>query len=80
MISIGGRGRSARRGQAFKAPIDPTSNKSDDGDHKEPLGSNEPKLSEAPTRSFEASTGTFESPARLFQAPLAQNPSANCYN
>ncbi len=51
MTSVRERSRPARRGQASKAPTGPlSSNKSNNGDHKDPLGSNKLGPSEAPTR------------------------------
>ncbi len=50
-------GRPAQRGQASNAPTD----RFNDGDHEDPLGSNKPELSKAPTR--------LEAPARSPQVP-----------
>ncbi len=58
MTSVKGRGQPIRRGQASEAPIGPPSS---NGDHEDPLESNEPGLSEAPVGS-EAPTGPPEAP------------------
>ncbi len=48
MTSVRRRDQPAQRCQASKTPTGPpSSNKSDDGDHKDPLGSNKPGPSEA---------------------------------
>ncbi len=50
MTSVRGRGQLVQKGQAFKAPIVLlSSNKSDDRDHKDPLGLNKPRPSKTPT-------------------------------
>ncbi len=50
MTSVKERDRPVQRGQASEAPIGPlSSNQSDNGDHKDPLGSNKLKSFEAPT-------------------------------
>ncbi len=49
MISIREQDRPAQRSQASKAPTGaPSSNKSADGNYKDPLGSNKPGPSDAP--------------------------------
>ena len=73
MTSVQRRRRFVYRGQAPKVPIGPTSNRSNNEDHKDPLGSNKPGPSEAPTRPFKA-------PAGAHQAPLAQDPGPYCYS
>ena len=65
MISVQRRGRPARRGQVSEGAICPASNKSNDKDHKDPLGSNKLGPSEALIRPFEAPTGPFEAFAGL---------------
>ena len=64
MTSVQGQRRFAHRGQASKVPIGPVSNRSDDEDHEDPLGSNKPGPSEAPTELFEAPTRPFKASAR----------------
>ncbi len=79
MTSVRGRSRPVRRGQASKAPTGPLSS---NRDHEDPLGSNEPGPSEAPTGS-EASAGPPEAPPGPLQAPLLpvpQDPGANRYS
>ncbi len=80
MTSVGGQDRSTWRNQASEAPTSPLSNRSDDGDHENPLGSNEPRLSKAPAGS--ETPARPEAPARPTQAPLftPQNPGANLYS
>ena len=80
IISVRGQKRLAWRSQASEAFIGLTSNKSDDGDHNDLLGSDKPGLSEAPTRLFKAPTGLFKAFAGPPQASLAQDPGANCYS
>ncbi len=48
MTSIKERSCLAQRAQVFKAPTSLSSNRSDDKDYKNPLGSNEPEPSKAP--------------------------------
>ncbi len=67
MTSVRGRGQSAHRGQASEAPTGPPSS---NGDHEDPLGSNEPGLSEAPAGS-EAPKTLMGSPEAPFPAPPA---------
>ncbi len=74
MTSVRGQGRPAHRDQASEALTGPPSS---NGDHENPLGSDEPGPSEAPT-------GPLEAPPRPSQAfPLPnvpQDPSANRYS
>ncbi len=82
MTSVRGRGRPVRRGQAFEAP---TGAPSSNGNHENPLGSNEPGPSEAPAGSEapEASAGPLEAPPGPPQAPplpVLQDPGANRYS
>ncbi len=58
MISVRGQGRLAQRGQASEA----LTNRFNNGNYKDPLGSNKPGPSEAPTGP--------EAPAGPPQAPL----------
>ncbi len=58
MTSVRGRGRPTRRGQASEAPLS-------NGDHEDPLGSNEPGPSEAP----EAPIGPPDTPLPTFRTP-----------
>ncbi len=52
MTLVRGQGRPVQRDQASKTPTGPfSSNKSDNRDHKDPLGSNEPGPSKAPAGS-----------------------------
>ncbi len=67
MTSVRGRGRPVWRGQASKAPTDWSNN----GDHKNSLGSNKPGPSEAPIRS--------EAPARPPHAPPPAAPDVAQY-
>ncbi len=79
MTSVRGRGRPVRRGQASKAPTGPFSS---NGDHENPLGSNEsgpskaPAGSEALARPPEAPPG----PPQVPPLPVLQDPSANRYS
>ena len=73
MTLVQRQGRLIQRSQAFKTPIGPTSNRSDNRDYKNSPRSNKPGPSEALTGPFEAPTGPP-------QAPLAQDPGVNCYN
>ncbi len=82
MTSVRGRGRPARRGQASEAPTSPPSS---NGDHEDPLGSNEPGPSKAPVGSEapEAPAGPPEAPPGPPQAPpfpILQDPGANRYS
>ncbi len=82
MTSVRGRGRPVHRGQASEAPTGPLSS---NGDHEDPLGSNEPGLSEAPTGSKapEAPAGPPEAPPGPPQTPplpVSQDPDANRYS
>ncbi len=82
MTSVRGRSRPIRRGQASEAPTSPLSS---NGDHEDPLGSNEPSPSENPAGSEapEAPAGPPEAPPGLPQAPLLpvpHDPSANRYS
>ncbi len=75
MTSIRGRIRPPRRSQASEAPTGPLLS---NGDHKDPLGSNIPGLSEAPTGS-KASAGPEtlagpEAPPKPPQVPLFPFP------
>ncbi len=79
MTSVRQRGRLVRRGQAFEAPTGPLSS---NGDHEDPLGSNESGPSEAPAGS-KAPAGPPEAPPRPPQAPpllVPQDPDANRYS
>ncbi len=79
MTSVRGRGRPVRRGQASKAPTSPPS---PNGDHEDPLGSNESGPSEAPPSS-KAPVGPPEAPPGPPQAPplpVPQDPGANRYS
>ena len=71
ITSVQGQGRLAHKGQAFKGPIGPASNRFNDEDYKDPLGSNKPGPSEAPTGPFKAPTGPFKAFAGPLQALLA---------
>ncbi len=82
MTSVRGRGRPVRRGQASEALTSPPSS---NGDYEDPLGSNKPGLSEAPTGSEapEAPAGPPEAPPGPPQAPpfpVLQDPGANRYS
>ncbi len=61
MTLVRERGRPAQRSQVFEAPI----NRSNDGDHKDPLGSNKPGPSEA----LEAPIGPPKTPLPTLPAP-----------
>ncbi len=84
MTLVKGQGQLAQRGQASKAPTSPLSS---NGDHEDPLGSNEPEFSEAPAGS-KAPAGLktparSEAPPEPPQAPLfpvSQDLSANRYS
>ena len=80
MTSIRERGRPGRRSQASKAPMGPTSNRSENENHKYPLKSNKPGPSKAPITSSKAPTRPFKAPTRPPQAPLPQDPGANHYS
>ena len=80
MTSVQGQKHSAYRNQAPKGPSGPASNRSDKEDHKDPLGSNKPRSSKAPTRPFKALTGPFKAPAGPPQASLIQDPGAKRYS
>ncbi len=74
MTSVRGRGQPAQRSQASKVPTSfSSSNKSANGDHKDPLRSNEPGPFEA---SAEASGGPLQAPP----FPILQDPGANHYS
>ncbi len=82
MTSVRGRGRLACRGQASEAPTGPSSS---NGDHEDPLRSNEPGSFKALFRSEapEAPVGLPEAPPRPPQAPslpVLQDPGANRYS
>ncbi len=79
MTSVRGRDQPIRRGQASEALTSPPSS---NGDHEDPLGSNELGLSEAPADS-KAPMGPPEAPPGPPQAPplpVPQDPGANCYS
>ena len=65
MTSIQGQEWPTQRGQASEAPTDRSNNK----DHKNPLGSNRFGLSKA----LEAPIRSFKTPEALFPVPLAYN-------
>ncbi len=74
MTLVTGYSQSAWRSQVFKASTGPpSSNKSDNKDYKDPLGSNKLGLSEAPT---EVATGHLQA----FLFPIPQDLSTNCYS
>ncbi len=82
MTSVKRRGRPVHKGQASEAPTGPLLS---NGDHEDPLGSNEPGSSKAPTGSEapEAPARPLEAPPGPPQAPLLpipQDPGANRYS
>ncbi len=82
MTSVRGQGRPVRRGQASEAP---TSSPSSNGDHEDPLRSNEPDPSEAPA-GFEATKApagppeAFPGPPQAPPLPVLQDPGVNRYS
>ncbi len=79
MTSVRGRDRPVRRGQASEAPTGPPSS---NGDHEDPLGSNESGPSEAIAGS-KAPAGPPEAPSGPPQAPplpVPQDSGANRYS
>ena len=66
----------AQRDQAFKAFIRPVSNKSDNRDYTDPLGSNKSGPPKAPVKPLETLIG----PEALVELPVSQDPSANQYS
>ncbi len=77
VTSVRGRGCPVQRGQGSKAPTDLLSYKSDNEDHKNPLGSN--KLGPSEVFPEVETFAGLEAPARPPQAPLPtpQDLSAN---
>ncbi len=65
MTSVRGRGRPARRDEASEAP-------SSKGDYEDPLGSNEPGLSEAPEAPIGPPKAPFPAPPALDVARYTQ--------
>ncbi len=82
MTSVKRRGQPAQRVQTSEVPTGPpSSNRSDDGDHKDPLESNKPGPSKAPIRPEtpagpEAPLGPPQAPS----LPIPQDPGAHRYS
>ena len=74
MTSVRKQGCPAQKSQAFEAFNGSSSNRSNNGDHTDPLGSNKPKLFKV--------FADLEAPAGPFQAPtlVLQNLSTNQYS
>ena len=75
MTLVRGQTRPARKGQAFKALTNPSSIKSDNKDHKNPLKSNKP----GPPKAFSGSEPP-KAPSRSSQTLSSKDPSINCYS
>ncbi len=72
MTLVWGQGHRAQRNQASEATTSPSSNKFDNRNHKDSLGSNKPGPSEALARCSEVSAGPYEAFAVSLQTPSSK--------